>query len=198
MIILLPPDGPPSRRPWERWAGRQAPSTHSGLVKWELLSRLLRSSPLALGASGVFSPAKWISWLKTRSSDHGWHWGSSAQWPLRPTALNLQTRARERSGVLWYDSPVSNGGGKNKYQFLRGALNQDGFSGTALLFNLAAHAGGVSGVRRATGEHASRAAKIIILPFLWVATRKLIKEGRATGRSSARFLRRRTEFAGLH
>lgn len=49
---------------------------------------------------------------------------------------------------------------ENKYQFLRGALNQYGFAGTALLFNLAARAGGVSGVRQATGEHASCAATI--------------------------------------
>lgn len=72
---------------------------------------------------------------------------------------------------------MSNEGEKNKYQFLRGALNQDGFAGTALLFNLAARAGGVSEVRQATGEHASRAATIIISPFLQIATRKLIKEG---------------------
>lgn len=84
---------------------------------------------------------------------------------------------------------MSNEGEKNKYQFLRGALNQDGFAGTALLFNLAARAGGVSGVGQATGEHASRAATIIISPFLRFATRKLIKEGRATERSSARFRR---------
>lgn len=49
--------------------------------------------------------------LQKHSPDDHWHWESSAQWPLRPRALNLQTRKqkkkkkneRERGGGAVYD-----------------------------------------------------------------------------------------------